>query len=83
VKILAFEPTTNRKFFSDTIDALIFKSDDNGILAAWLSPNNVSDFKIGVHWMFLIRKIWRGPPGPVRRFLAESGNVGPMEASTK
>jgi len=49
VKILAFEPTTNRKFFSNTIDALIFESDDNGILAARLAPNNISDSKIGVH----------------------------------
>jgi hypothetical protein len=49
VKILAFEPTTNRKFFSNTSDALILESDDNGILAARLVPNNISDFKIGVH----------------------------------
>jgi hypothetical protein len=49
VKILAFEPTTNRKFFSNTSDAFIFESDDNGILAARLVPNNISDFKIGVH----------------------------------
>jgi len=47
--MLAFEPTTNRKFLSNTIDALIFESDDNGILAARLVPNNISDFKIGVH----------------------------------
>jgi hypothetical protein len=49
VKILAFEPTTNRKFFRTTIDALIFESDDSGILAARLVPNNISDFKIGIH----------------------------------
>jgi hypothetical protein len=49
VKILSFEPTTNRKFLSNTSDALIFESDDNGILAARLVPNNISDFKIGVH----------------------------------
>ena len=49
VKILAFEPTTNRKFFINTIDALIFKSDDDGTLAARLVPNKVPDFKIGVH----------------------------------
>jgi hypothetical protein len=34
MKTLAFEPTTNRKFIGNTSDALIFKSDDNGILAA-------------------------------------------------
>jgi hypothetical protein len=49
VKILAFEPATNRKFLSNTIGALIFESDDNGILAVRLVPNNISDFKIGVH----------------------------------
>jgi hypothetical protein len=49
VKILAFEPATNRKFFGNTIDALIFESDDNGVLAVRLVPNNISDFKIGVH----------------------------------
>jgi hypothetical protein len=49
VKILAFEPTTNRKFLRTTIDALIFESDDNGILAARPVPNKISDFKIGVH----------------------------------
>jgi hypothetical protein len=31
VKILAFEPTTNRKLFSHTSNALVFESDDNGI----------------------------------------------------
>jgi hypothetical protein len=41
VKILAFEPTTNRKFLRTTIDALIF--------AARPVPNKISDFKIGVH----------------------------------
>jgi len=49
VKILAFEPATNRKFFANTIDALIFESDDNGFLAVRLVPNNISNFKIGVH----------------------------------
>jgi hypothetical protein len=49
VKILAFEPTANCKCFSNSIDALIFEFDDNGILAARLVPNNISDFKIGVH----------------------------------
>jgi hypothetical protein len=49
VKILAFEPTTNRESFGNTSDALIFESDDNGILAARLVPNNISDFKIRVH----------------------------------
>jgi hypothetical protein len=49
VKILAFESTTNRKFFGNTSDGLIFESDDNGILAARLVPNNISDFKFGVH----------------------------------
>jgi hypothetical protein len=49
VKILAFEPTANRKCFSNSIDALIFEFDDNGILAARLVPNYISDFKIGVH----------------------------------
>jgi len=49
VKILAFEPTTNCKFFSNASDALMFESDDSGILAARLVPNNISDFKIGVH----------------------------------
>jgi hypothetical protein len=48
-KILACEPTTNRKFIGNTSDALIFKSDDNGILAARLVPNNISDLKTGVH----------------------------------
>jgi hypothetical protein len=48
-KILAFEPATNRKSFTNTIDALIFESDDNGFLAVRLVPNNISDFKIGVH----------------------------------
>jgi hypothetical protein len=49
VKILVFEPTTNRKFFSNSSDALIFEFDDGGILAARLAPNNISDSKIGVH----------------------------------
>jgi hypothetical protein len=48
-KSLAFEPTTNCKFFGNTSDALIFEFDDNGILTARLVPNNISDFKIGVH----------------------------------
>jgi hypothetical protein len=49
VKILAFEPATNRKFFGNTIDGFIFESDDNGISAVRLVPNNISDFKIRVH----------------------------------
>jgi hypothetical protein len=49
VKILAFEPTTKRKSFSSTGDALIFQSDDSDILAARLVPNTVSGFKIDVH----------------------------------
>jgi hypothetical protein len=49
VKSLAFEPTTNRKFFSNAIEAVIFESDDSGILAARLVPNNISDSKIDVH----------------------------------
>jgi hypothetical protein len=49
VKSLAFEPTTQRKFFGSTGDALIFQSDDNDILAARLVPNSVSGFKIGAH----------------------------------
>ena len=49
VKILAFEPTTNRQFLGNTSDALIFESNDDDILATRLVPNNISDFKIGVH----------------------------------
>jgi hypothetical protein len=49
VKIRAFEPATNRKFFGNTIDALIFEPDDNGFLAVRLVPNYISDSKIGVH----------------------------------
>ena len=49
VKILAFEPTTKRKLFRSTGDALIFQSHDNDILAARLVPNNISGFEIAAH----------------------------------
>jgi hypothetical protein len=55
VKILALEPTANRNFFSNTGDALILESDDSDIFAARFEPNNIPNFKIGVHWFPLGR----------------------------
>jgi hypothetical protein len=55
VKILAFETTAKRNLFSNTGGAFIFESDNSDIFAARFVPNNISGFKIGVHWVPLGR----------------------------
>jgi hypothetical protein len=46
-----FGPRTTAigNFFSNTVDALNFESDDSDILAARFVPNNVSGFEITIH----------------------------------